>query len=52
MNTKTTTPIQSILKKLLPHGIAIILFYIITITYFSPIYIDGMALPQGDMTSV
>ena len=52
MNSTTPTSTKSILKRLLPHGIAIILFYIITIGYFSPVFMDGMALPQGDMTSV
>ena len=52
MNLKTPTTMKSIFKKLLPHGIAIIVFYFITITYFSPIFMDGMDLPQGDMTSV
>lgn len=52
MNTKTTTPFLSLFKKILPHLIAVILFYIITIGYFSPIFMDGMQLPQGDMMSV
>jgi hypothetical protein len=37
---------------LVPHFIAIILFYIITIGYFSPVFMDNMELRQGDMTSV
>ena len=52
MNTKTTSPFLTLFKKFLPHLIAIIVFYIITIGYFSPIFMDGMALPQGDMMSV
>lgn len=52
MNTKTTSPFLTLFKKFLPHLIAIIVFYIITIGYFSPVFMDGMALPQGDMMSV
>jgi len=39
-------------KKALPHVIAIALFYILTLAYFSPIFFDGKDLPQGDMISV
>ena len=52
MNTKTTSPFLTLFKKFLPHLVAIIVFYIITIAYFSPIFLDDMALPQGDMLSV
>ncbi|HNY63362.1 MAG TPA: YfhO family protein [Bacteroidales bacterium] len=48
---KTDNRFLSLLKRFFPHCIAIILFYILTIAYFSPYFFDGQVLPQGDMVS-
>lgn len=37
------------LKKSLPHIIAIVVFYVITIGFFSPTYFDNKELKQGDI---
>ncbi|HHT52221.1 MAG TPA: YfhO family protein [Bacteroidales bacterium] len=49
---KTDHRFLTLLKRFLPHVIAVILFYILTIAYFSPYFFDGKVLPQGDMVSV
>ena len=38
-------------KKIVPHVAAIALFYLVTITYFSPYFFDNMSLSQGDVVS-
>ena len=43
---------SQLLKKALPHVIAIALFYVLTLAYFSPIFFEDKELPQGDMISV
>ncbi len=43
---------SNITKKALPHIAAIIVMYLLTITYFSPIFFDDKELQQGDMVSV
>lgn len=43
---------SKILKKIFPHAIAIGLFYLLTVTYFSPIFFERKDLPQSDMMSV
>ncbi|MDD3280446.1 MAG: hypothetical protein PHC83_02630, partial [Bacteroidales bacterium] len=49
---KTQNPFSNILKKSLPHILAIGIMYLLTITYFSPVFFDDKELPQGDMVSV
>lgn len=38
-------------KKIVPHLVAIAVFYLLTILYFSPVFIDGKGLMQGDIIS-
>lgn len=35
-------------KKVLPHVVAIAIMYLLTVFYFSPIFMDNKDLPQGD----
>lgn len=49
---KTQNPFSNVLKKSLPHILAIGIMYFLTITYFSPVFFDDKELPQGDMVSV
>lgn len=43
---------KSFFKKLLPHLGAIVFMYLLTLGYFSPLFMDNKDLPQGDMVSV
>lgn len=43
--------IKSIAKKILPHVIAIAVFYIITLVYFLPTFLENKDLAQGDVSS-
>ncbi len=38
------------IKALLPHGIAVCLFFLLTLVFFTPAY-QGKTLPQGDITN-
>lgn len=38
-------------KKILPHVVAIVVFILVTMVYFAPIFFDNKDLPQGDVTS-
>jgi Bacterial membrane protein YfhO len=38
----------SIMKKLLPHGIAIVSFLVLSFLFFSPLVFDGKVIKQGD----
>ncbi|MCK9218291.1 MAG: hypothetical protein M0P77_10315, partial [Firmicutes bacterium] len=49
---KPQNPFSIVLKKSLPHILAIGIMYLLTITYFSPVFFDDKELPQGDMVSV
>src|SRR5690349_8904859 len=40
---------ENLFKKLFPHGIAILLFLIITVFYFSPMFFEGKVLNQHDV---
>jgi len=40
---------QSLFKKLLPHGIAILLFFLLVILYLSPMFFQGKVLNQHDV---
>ena len=40
---------KEIVKKILPHAVAIVLFLIATMAYFSPVFFDGKQLRQGDV---
>jgi hypothetical protein len=40
---------QNLLKKLLPHGIAIALFFLLTVLYLSPMFFEGKVLNQHDI---
>src|SRR3954466_7261624 len=40
---------QSLFKKLLPHGIAIIVFFLIVVLYLSPMFFQGKVLNQHDV---
>ena len=53
-NSVKNTPKKSsiIFKKVFPHICAIIIMYLLTIIYFSPVFFDNKDLPQGDMVSV
>lgn len=42
---------KSIAKKILPHLIAIAVFYIITLVYFWPVFSENKDLSQGDVSS-
>lgn len=44
--------ITSILKKCVPHLVAVVIMYLLTIIYFSPVIFENKDLPQGDMVSV
>ena len=44
--------LSHLLKKVLPHLVAIATFYLLTLAYFSPMFFEGKDLPQGDMVSV
>ena len=43
---------KNILKSCLPHVIAIIIFLLLTVTYFSPAILENKDIVQGDVTSV
>jgi hypothetical protein len=49
---KKNTFLSALVKKCYPHIIALIIMYILTLIYFSPIFFDGKDLPQSDMVSV
>lgn len=51
-STKAGNPYSTFLKKTFPHIIAVCIMYLLTITYFSPVFFDEKELPQGDMVSV
>lgn len=38
-------------KKFVPHLIALVVFFAVTIAYFAPIFFEGKDLAQGDVTS-
>lgn len=38
-------------KSLLPHIVAVAIFFTLTFVYFSPIFLENKVLPQGDITS-
>ncbi len=38
-------------KKLIPYVVAILAFYVVSIVYFAPIFLEGKDLRQGDVTS-
>ncbi len=40
---------MNILKKALPHVVAVVVFLVITLAYFSPMIFDGKQLRQGDI---
>jgi hypothetical protein len=40
---------QSLFKKLMPHGIAILLFFLLVVLYLSPMFFQGKVLNQHDM---
>src|SRR5438105_1497055 len=40
---------QSLFKKLMPHGIAVLLFFLIVILYLSPMFFQGRVLNQHDV---
>ncbi len=40
---------KEVLKKVLPHVVAVVLFVLATMIYFSPIFFDGKQLRQGDI---
>lgn len=42
---------KSIVKKILPHLIAIAVFYIVTLVYFWPVFSENKDLSQGDVSS-
>lgn len=42
----------SIWKKCIPHLVAVLIMYLLTVIYFSPVIFDKKDLPQGDMVSV
>ncbi len=44
--------LTSILKKCIPHLVAVLIMYLLTVAYFSPVIFDKKDLPQGDMVSV
>jgi hypothetical protein len=40
---------MEIIKKILPHAVAVVLFVLATMVYFSPVFFDGKQLRQGDV---
>jgi hypothetical protein len=40
---------QNLFKKLLPHGIAVALFFLLTVCYLSPMFFEGKVLNQHDI---
>jgi len=40
---------KKIIQKIIPHAVAVVLFVLATILYFSPIFFDGKQLRQGDI---
>jgi len=40
---------KEIIKKVLPHAVAVILFVVATMVYFSPMFFEGKQLRQGDI---
>ncbi|HYV91981.1 MAG TPA: YfhO family protein [Chitinophagales bacterium] len=46
---KISSPNNSLLQKLLPHIIAVVVFAVITIAYFSPMILDNKVIEQGDI---
>ncbi|MDR1172179.1 MAG: hypothetical protein LBL24_06980 [Bacteroidales bacterium] len=40
---------MGIIKKVLPHAVAVVLFVLATMVYFSPVFFDGKQLRQGDV---
>ncbi|MDR2840583.1 MAG: hypothetical protein LBV75_04885, partial [Paludibacter sp.] len=42
---------KSILKKIFPHALAVAIFYVLSIVYFSPAVFDNKTLPQADVKS-
>ncbi len=40
---------MEIIKKVLPHAVAVVLFVLATMVYFSPMFLDGKQLRQGDI---
>lgn len=51
-SNNTPNLFSNFIKKIFPHICAIIIMYVLTITYFSPVFFDNKELPQGDMVSV
>ncbi|NLE62223.1 MAG: YfhO family protein, partial [Bacteroidales bacterium] len=51
-SNNTSNLFSNFIKKTFPHICAIIIMYVLTITYFSPVFFDSKELPQGDMVSV
>ena len=49
MDKKTLSPI---LKKCMLHLVAVLVMYLLTVVYFSPVIFEKKDLPQGDMLSV
>ena len=43
--------IQWVKKNVLPHVVALVTFYLLTIVYFSPVFFENKDLMQGDVTS-
>ncbi len=41
---------KSFFKNVWPHVAAVVLFYILTCTYFAPVVFDNKGLPQGDVS--
>lgn len=42
---------KELLQKFLPHGVAILIFTLLTIAYFKPAFLDGKQLKQSDIVS-
>jgi hypothetical protein len=40
---------KEIIQKILPHAVAVVLFALATMVYFSPMFFDGKQLRQGDI---
>jgi len=40
---------KEIIQKILPHAVAVVLFVLATVVYFSPVFFDGKQLQQGDV---
>ena len=43
--------IQWVKMNVLPHVVALVTFYLLTIVYFSPVFFENKDLMQGDVTS-